>query len=211
MTEEYGAAGPALGKLRRFLGPKPKPRAGERCDFCTEPIEDDHAHLVNLESRTLVCVCRMCYILFSHEGAGAGKYRVVPRRYLRATEVSISDAQWDGLQIPVGMAFFFFNSALGRTVAFYPSPAGATESLLPLEAWDELSRTNSVLSTLAPDVEAFLVRRSRDSSECFVVPIDACYELVGRIRRRWRGFDGGDEARLEIEVFFATVRERSEA
>ena len=38
-------------------------------------------------------------------------------------------------QIPVGMAFFFFNSALGRVTGFYPSPAGATESLLPLAAW----------------------------------------------------------------------------
>jgi hypothetical protein len=35
------------------------------------------------------------------------------------------------------------------------------------------------------------------------VPIDRCYELVGRMRRHWRGFDGGDEVRAQIEVFFA--------
>ena len=36
------------------------------------------------------------------------------------------------------MAFFFFNSSLGRMAAFYPSPAGATESLLPLATWEEI-------------------------------------------------------------------------
>ncbi len=41
------------------------------------------------------------------------------------------------------------------------------------------------------------------------MPIDACYELVGRIRRRWRGFEGGEEAWREIEGFFAGLRAKS--
>ena len=49
----------------------------------------------------------------------------------------------------MSVAFFFFNSSLGRVAAFYPSPAGATESLLPLDAWDDLVASNSVLATLA--------------------------------------------------------------
>ena len=36
-----------------------------------------------------------------------------------------------------------------------------------------------------------------------------CYELVGRIRRRWKGFDGGEDAWTEIDAFFAEVRARS--
>jgi hypothetical protein len=32
---------------------------------------------------------------------------------------------------------------------------------------------------------------------------------VGRIRRRWKGFDGGEEAWQEIDAFFADVRSRS--
>ncbi|MEV6846324.1 DUF5947 family protein [Actinoplanes sp. NPDC051411] len=38
--------------------------------------------------------------------------------------------------------------------------------------------------------------------------IDARYELTGRLRRVWRGFDGR-EAREEISRFFTRVRERS--
>ena len=82
----------------------------------------------------------------------------MPERYLYAPGLILTDAQWNSLQIPVGIAFFFFNTSLGRMVVFYPSPAGATESLLSLETWDELARTNPLLATLAADVEALLVR-----------------------------------------------------
>jgi hypothetical protein len=197
-------------RLRRFLTPPPKARAGERCDMCGEPVAEEHSHVVNVETRALMCTCRPCYLLFTNPGAAGGRYRAVPDRYLAASELRITSAEWDELQIPVGIAFFFHNSSLGRMAAFYPSPAGATESLLPLGAWTELARVNPVVQSLAPDVEALLARRHRDGLvECFVVPIDACYELVGRMRRTWKGFDGGQQAAEEIDSFFATVRERS--
>ncbi|MGH3624681.1 MAG: DUF5947 family protein, partial [Sciscionella sp.] len=60
------------------------------------------------------------------------------------------------------------------------------------------------------DVEALLVNRDGDSFECFLVPIDVCYTLVGIVKLRWRGFDGGTEAWEKIEAFFADLRERSE-
>jgi hypothetical protein len=41
------------------------------------------------------------------------------------------------------------------------------------------------------------------------VPIDACYELVGRLRTLWRGFDGGREARDAMAEFFTRVHARS--
>jgi hypothetical protein len=111
----------------------------------------------------------------------------------------------------VSVAFFFVNSTLERVAAFYPGPAGATESLLPLEIWDDVIAANPTLATLQPDVEAFLVRADRESggAECFVVPIDACYELVGHLRRHWRGFDGGREAHEALDAFFARVRARA--
>jgi len=121
----------------------------------------------------------------------------------------LDDAQWEALQIPVRVAFFFDNSDLGRVVAFYPSPAGATESLLPLEAWADVVAANPALTDLAPDVEALLVRRAGEGFECFLVPIDACYELVGLVRMHWKGFDGGQEAWEAIDGFFDAVRERS--
>ena len=149
-------------------------RAGERCELCTEPISEEHGHLVDIEARNLMCACRGCYLLFTSDGAGGGHYRAVPDRYLAFADFRLSPAQWDSLQIPVSVAFFFVNSTLDRVAAFYPGPAGATESLLPLETWEEVVAANPALATLEPDVEAFLVRaeRSGAGAECFLVPID---------------------------------------
>jgi hypothetical protein len=74
-----------------------------------------------------------------------------------------------------------------------------------------VTRANPLLDSLSPDVEALLVYKRPDGFECHLVPIDACYELVGRVRRPWKGFSGGDEAWSEIEAFFATVRRRGMA
>ena len=42
--------------------------------------------------------------------------------------------------------------------------------------------------------------------EAYLVPIDVCYELVGQLRRLWRGFDGGREVRVALDEFFAAGR-----
>jgi hypothetical protein len=63
---------------------------------------------------------------------------------------------------------------------------------------------------MAPDVEAILISRGDDgTTEHFLVPIDACYELAGRMRLHWRGFDGGAEARQSIAEFLGDVRSRA--
>jgi hypothetical protein len=202
-----------LAVLQRIRSTRPRevPRAGERCELCTEPISVEHGHLVDVQARNLLCACRGCYLLFTSEGAGGGHYRAVPDRYLAFPELGLSRAQWDSLQIPVSVAFLFVNSTLARVAMFYPGPAGATESLLPLETWDEILTANPALSTLQPDVEAFLVRADREAGliDCYLVPIDACYELVGHLRRLWRGFDGGREANDALDAFFARVRMRA--
>ena len=199
-----------LTQLRRFLEPRAKPLSRTACEFCGVPIAPQHSHAVNLDTRSLLCVCRPCYLLFTREGAGGGKFKAVPERYVHLPEFVLSQSQWDRLQIPVGVAFFFFNSALGRAVVFYPSPAGATESMLALASWEELIENNPIVATLRPDVEALLVRNQRQGCERFIVPIDSCYELVGRMRRCWKGFDGGAEAWAAIEAFFADLRARSQ-
>lgn len=179
--------------------------AGERCEICTEPISEPHGHVVDLQARNLMCACRGCYLLFTAQGAGGGHFRAVPDDYRRWPGPELTAADWAALQIPVSVAFFFVNSSLGRIAAFYPGPAGATESELPLDSWRDLG------DALEPDVQAVLVRASpdRSRSECYIVPIDACYELVGELRRLWRGFDGGQEARQAIDEFFTKVKERS--
>ncbi len=201
--------------LRRFVGGSPVDFAlrvavpnAEACELCGVTIADEHQHVVNLERRNLVCACRPCYLLFAPDGAGSGKYRAVPERY-RTAPGTLSQAQWDALQVPVGMAFFFRNSVLGRVVALYPGPAGATESLLDLHAWDDIASATPLVADLVDDVEALIVRRDRGHDEAYLVPIDACYELVGLLRMHWSGFDGGAEARADVDGFFERVQARA--
>jgi Family of unknown function (DUF5947) len=185
--------------------------AGERCEMCSEAIADEHQHVVNVEGRQMMCVCRGCYLLFTDIHAEL-RYRAVPDRYLVFEDFALDRRRWEALQIPVGLAFFFRNSALDRTVAFYPGPAGATESELDLAAWNDIRAADPRLEMLADDTEALLVRVPDDPTEppaCHLLPIDACYEFVGRLRMLWRGFDGGQDVRKYMDDFFRAVGDRS--
>jgi hypothetical protein len=197
--------------LRRFREPAPGPTAPDvrRCEICAEPVGEHHGHVVNLEGRALLCACRACHLLFDTESQAQGRFRSVPERYLYAPSFRMSEADWTELQIPVRMAFFFANSVLGRSIACYPSPGGATESEPPQAIWDRVLRANPELADARPDVEALLVDRGADGFACHLVPIDACYELVGLVRLNWRGFAGGQEAWDAIDGFFASLRRRS--
>jgi hypothetical protein len=196
--------------LRRFLREPDAPPAPpqERCELCATPVAAEHPHLVEPAERRLVCACTACGVLFSEPGL---RYRRVPARYLYDTGFVLSDTQWDELQVPVGMAFFLVNSIRRAVVACYPSPAGATESELSLEAWADGVGASALAGLMEPDVEALLVRRDDagrgGTSEALLVPVDACYRLVGLVRLHWKGFDGGAEAWAAIDAFFADLRE----
>ncbi|MFC5995072.1 DUF5947 family protein [Pseudonocardia hispaniensis] len=195
--------------LRRFLvtGGDPSPPV-ERCELCSTPIPAEHPHLVQIDERRMLCACVPCGFLFDNPGAGGGKYRRVPDRHLVDPDFAVTDAEWEALQIPVAMAFFLHNSPRGTVVACYPSPAGATESELELAAWDSGIGASALAGELRPDVEALLVRR--DPPECLLLPIDACYRLVGLVRTHWRGFDGGTEAWKAIDDYVGELRERAQ-
>lgn len=202
----------ALSVLSRIRAGRPEPSPYERCEMCAAPVADEHQHVVNLTSRSLLCACRACYLLFTHDDAELA-YRAVPDRYLSFLDLPVP--VWEELELPVGTAFLFVNSALGRVVAFYPGPAGATESELSLEAWDRVTASVPGLDTIRPDVEALLVHTPDRSDgaggtdvEAFLVPIDICYELVGHLRMAWRGFDGGQDVRRRLQEFFGQVRSR---
>ena len=181
----------------------------ERCEMCREVLTDRHGHVVDLEERSLACTCRACYLLFTHEGAAGGRYRAVPEDVYHDPDHTLTEADWAELQIPVAMAFFFYNSALGQVVAGYPSPAGATECELDLAAWDRLAAAHPLLGGLAPDVEAILVNRADGRNEVFLIPVDECYALVGELRMKWQGFDGGAEARTALAAFLDGLRRRA--
>ena len=181
----------------------------ERCELCNVELPAEHGHLADIDNQTLECACRACYLLFTQNNAAQGRYRAIPDRYLTDPARTLTEAQYDALEIPVGLAFFLTSSKADRTVGFYPSPAGATECVLDLGSWDRLTAEHPLLAEPAADVEAALVSRSGDGIEYFLVPIDACYELVGRMRLQWRGFDGGAEARASITDFLERVRSRA--
>ncbi len=114
--------------------------------------------------------------------------------------------------IPISLAFFSYSTAhdasRGKITALYPSPAGAAESALRLEAWREIADANPELQNLAPDVEALLVNRVGATREYFIAPIDECYRLVGLIRMHWRGLSGGAAVWGEIGRFFDDLRRK---
>ena len=183
--------------------------AEEHCEFCAAAIPAAHGHVADLEQSSLMCACRPCYLLFTHGQAGRGRYRSVPDRYAVDPDRPMTAAEWDMLDIPVGLAFFLRSSAAGEVTGFYPSPAGATQCRLDLAAWDRLAADHPLLAALAPDVEAALICRTDTSVEHFLVPVDVCYELAGRMRLHWRGFDGGEQARESIAEFLGKVRSRA--
>lgn len=201
----------AFETLRQFAR-KPQLRK-EHCELCNVAVISDHPHLIELTKRRMVCACDACAMLFSgHPGA---KYRRVPRRVRLLANFQMTDAEWDSLLIPINLAFFSKSSLDNRVSALYPSPAGATESLLPLEAWNTVVQANPALGELEPDVEALLINRVGHArgaapAEYYVVPIDACYRLVGLIRIHWRGLSGGTEVWQEIGAFFNVLRAQAE-
>jgi Family of unknown function (DUF5947) len=136
------------------------------------------------------------------------EWREIPRNVRALPGFRITDAQWEDLMIPISLAFFSYCSPAGRVAAFYPGPAGVTESTMGLDRWREIAAANPGLQSIRPDVEALLVNRVGSSREYFLVPIDECYRLVGLIRIHWRGLSGGSLVWGAIADFFDELRRK---
>ena len=196
----------SFAALRRFVRER---KPVERCELCSAEVAALHSHLLEPAQRKLICACQPCAILF--DGHAEKKYKRVPYRVRRLENFQLTDAQWDSLMIPIHLAFFFRSTPDARIVALYPSPAGATESLLSLDSWAEIVQDNAAVGEMEADVEALLVNRVGTAREHYLVPIDECYKLIGLIRLHWRGLSGGTEVWDEIARFFTALRKRSEA
>lgn len=211
LQEEIASpAANAFEILRQFARKRPPV---ERCELCSAALGNEHPHLIELAARKLLCTCGACALLF--DGGANGKYKRVPHDVKLLESFHMTDSQWSRLMIPINMAFFFSSSIESRIVTLYPSPAGAVESLLSMDMWNDIVKENSALRSMKPDVEALLVNRvgyAREASkaEYFIAPMDECYKLVGLIRSQWRGLSGGTEVWQVIGNFFTALRQRAE-
>lgn len=160
--------------------------------------------MLEMATRKIICACDSCTMTFVP--VVGGRFKVIPRDARALPDFQISDADWENLSLPISLAFFFYDSPNEKMTALYPSPAGATESLLPLTTWETIVRQNPPLREMQPDVEALLVNRAHGARDYYLAPIDKCFELVGLIRMNWRGFTGGEEVWKEIAKFFETLR-----
>jgi hypothetical protein len=193
----------AFSTLRRFARPAAR-TVLERCELCNLVLPPLHRHLLEPATRKVACSCDPCALLF--QNAVGAKFKLIPRDTRALPDFRMTDAEWEGLALPIDLAFFFYSTPDEKMTALYPSPAGPTESLLPLTSWEVLVGQNPVLQNMESDVEALLVNRAGSAREYFIAPIDKCYELVGTIRMYWRGLSGGEEVWREIEKFFARLR-----
>ena len=180
--------------------------------MCGATVAHQHEHLMETAKRHLVCACQACAILFGEQTGQ--RYKRVPSSIRYLSDFRLTDTQWDSLMVPINMAFFFESSASGKVVAMYPSPAGATESLLALETWEEIVAWNPVLRSMQADVEALLVNRLGASRgfpahQYFLLPVDHCFKLVGLVRMNWQGLSGGDGLWRELEQYFAALTARA--
>ena len=191
--------------LRRIARPQSEV---EQCDFCNAALAPKHRHLLEVATRKLVCVCNPCALRFENV---IGRWKLVPRDAAPLLDFRMSDEEWEALALPINLAFFFQGTPAQKVVAMYPSPAGATESLLPLPSLEKLVVDNPVLASLQSDVEALLVNRLGSNRDYYRAPLDVCFELVGLIRMYWRGLSGGDGVWTEVEKFFATLKGATDA
>ncbi len=188
------------------------PRAGaegeEHCELCGAALPPDHRHLIELAERRIVCACETCWSTRS----GDATYRPAGVRVVWLDDLELPDEAWAAFNVPIGLAFFMRTGAEGearRVVAFYPSPAGATESEIDAEAWARLERINPELENLEPDAEAMIVDRLTETRRAVIAPIDECYKLVGMIRVSWEGLSGGEGPARAIDAFFDQLEVRN--
>jgi len=191
----------AFAVLRRFARRR---TPAEHCELCSAELQPTHPHLLEVEKRQILCSCEPCAVLFS--GQGAAHYRRIPRDTRKLPDFVMSDELWQSLMIPINLAFFYRQSATGKVLAMYPSPAGAIESTLSFDTWSEIESQNPVLRKIEPEVQTLLVNRVGQTREYYLAPIDQCYRLAGIIRLHWKGLSGGNEVWQHIAQFFAEVR-----
>jgi Family of unknown function (DUF5947) len=198
-------SGRAFAALRRFSKGSIEE---ERCELCAKGLGPSHRHLLEMSTRRIVCSCEACALRF--QLVVDGRFKLIPRSARLLADFQLSETTWNNLALPINLAFLLYNRQSKKMVALYPSPAGVTESLLSLSAWEFLVSDNPVLANLEADVQALLINKVDEAGEYYLAPIDTCYGLAGLIRLYWKGLSGGEEVWRHIREFFIRLKSESE-
>jgi hypothetical protein len=194
----HQAQGNWAAKLRRFATVAP---SQEHCELCGATIGSSHAHLLEVANRRLFCACEACDRALGE----SERFRALRPKTEVLAGFKLSDWDWEAMQLPIDLVFFFLSTPDGGPVALYPGAAGAMASAMGARAWARLASTNPVLNDMAPDVEALLINRVKGARQYYRVSIDRCHALVGLIRKHWTGISGGAEVWDQIARFFAAL------
>ena len=193
----------ALRRLQMRQMPEGPQPLEANCDLCGTSMPEQHRHLLQLDERSIVCACESCWALRS----GDPEFRPTGSRIVWLDGLELPDVLWARFRIPISLAFFMRTGE--GVVAFYPSPAGATESELDLGVWDDFARLNPVLETLEADAETLIVDRTAGELRAAIAPTDEAYRLVGLVKASWEGISGGPGVGEAVGGFFEELKGRA--
>ena len=178
--------------------------------MCGETARRAARHVVDIESGRSSAPAGPAICSSLSEAAAGGKYRSVPER-VRHDPDHAAGRRGLGRAADPGRRWRS-SSSTPRSAGWWratrapPGRPSANLTWRPGTGWSPATRC---LAAMTPDVEAVFVDRSEHGDEVFLVPIDDCYALVGELRRRWQGFDGGAEAHAALAAFLAGLRGRA--
>ena len=174
------------------------------CALCAAGVRSGHRHLLQLEQKSIVCVCESCF----ERGARDAELRRTHGRVEWLEDFRLPEHVWTALGPPAGLALFRRSSSAGRVVALNPRASGAAEAELPATEWARLASDNPALDSLEPDAEALIVDRLGGTPRHLIAPIDACNRLVGLVQSRTRAGMGEPELGPALDDFFYGLRRR---
>lgn len=192
------------GLLRRLIR---FDTAENACAFCQSSTAAHYRHLLDVPSRKILCACQQCA---SHVEPLEENFKLIPTTARRLSDFQMTDYQWDGLSLPINLAFFYRDNLSGEMAVVYPQPDGLVKDTLSNAQWAVLEEENPALAEMQADIEALLVNRVGFARDYFIAPVDQCHELADRLLLRWRQGPDGEQAWGEIHEFFTALRKEAE-
>lgn len=187
----------AIERLQAFVrAPQPS-----HCDVCGDALPQEHVHLSIHGQRALRCACVAC-----GSAAHTGGWQRVDT-HLWPVDLSIENTLWMSLGIPINLAFLLHRPGDADPVALFPSPAGLTETPLPMAGWQAVLSAGAERLQLGA-TQAILAWRLSSPHRYYVASLDVCYEIAGLLRVHWRGLAGGPAAQLLLDRL---IKERRHA